>query len=186
LTRLYLNENAVTDEGCVALAHAVTVLSGRARAAAAAASAAAAAASAAGTAASTSSSSTGAAAAAAAVDPQGGVRTQQRRRRRRSGVCVLGRLGLSDNAIGPAGGAALLAALAMGSTLEKCCCSDNPFGRQVHAALSALPNVFAGAKPRKGRSSQVLNGAVCTTVVVWRPPPPAAAAAAAAAAMCMA
>ena len=43
---------------------------------------------------------------------------------------------------------------------------------QVHRALADLPNVFAGSKPRKGRASQILDGATCRVLVVWQPPPP--------------
>ena len=101
LTRLYLNENAIGDEGACALAAAVSVSSASATSSTAAAAAAL----------------TTAAATATATDGQK--------------LIVLERLGLSDNFIGEAGGEALLACLAQGSSLEKLCASDNPFGDEV-------------------------------------------------------
>lgn len=83
----------------------------------------------------------------------------------------LDRLGLSDNAIGPGGGEALIVMLTRpgGTALEKLCASDNPFGGEVHARLATLPNAFVGPRPRSARP---LDSAACRVLTIWTPPVP--------------
>jgi hypothetical protein len=155
LRRLYLNENELGDAGATALASALQVSATRARRRASTRPA---------TPAVHACNDADKAAAAAAAAVLGADEAE------RGGKVVPGdgadasvavptsswaslcleRLGLSDNAIGAAGGQALLGALTYGQApLGKLCCSDNPWGAPTQRALASLPNVFAGAKVKR-------------------------------------
>jgi hypothetical protein len=155
LRRLYLNENELGDAGATALASALQVSATRARRRASTRPA---------TPAVHACNDADKAAAAAAAAVLGADEAE------RGGKVVPGdgadasvavptsswaslcleRLGLSDNAIGAAGGQALLGALTHGQApLGKLCCSDNPWGAPTQRALASLPNVFAGAKVKR-------------------------------------
>jgi hypothetical protein len=168
LARLYLNENLIGDAGAQALAEAVEAASARHRHRGAVEAAASRAVEGramevergAAEKRAVKKSADSSVAASSLPPPPKRCRGEEGR--------ALDRLGLSDNGIGSAGGLALLSALSKGTTLEKLCASDNPFGPAVHSALARLPNVFVGAKPRRGVG--VLDGATCRVVVVWKPP----------------
>jgi len=183
LTRLYLNENAVGDRGATALAAAVRSNSANNDADAdwqrqstvepiGAGTGGGAGSEAGGSFAGGGGSGAADAGGGGCSDVGGGGGGEPFEQRRRSrGRRSLERLGLLDNAIGKVGGLAWLRCLSSGSTaLEKLCASDNPFGDEVFDRLSSLPNVFVGAKPRRGRSSQLLNGSSCRVMVVYQPP----------------
>jgi hypothetical protein len=146
ITRLYLNENNIADDGAVALAEALLHSSLESS--------------------SSSSSSSFSSTPLSTTTTTTTTTTSRSSGRYRS----FERLGLSDNRIGSQGGEHLANALASGlTTIEKLCASDNPFGAATFAKLSKLPNAFVGAKSRKGRTNQILDGKNCRVMVLWQP-----------------
>ena len=148
LTRLYLNENTIGDEGSIALAQAVVLQNQQMEV-----------------------PQTQLKELHEGAEAERLLSPSRRSLSSPHVPMLLERLGLSENSIGAAGGSALAAALSIpgGTAIEKLCASDNPFGYVVHSRLAALPNAFVGEKPRKHREHCVLDGRFCRVMVVWQP-----------------